>query len=140
MQSIGGDEKIDPKTLAASGYRLDRYRFRDRYRLEIWHEAYSQRVQFSYEGLAYWKSPEVVEQRWLAGDKALYLRLGLGLENSLPQQRTDARIIYDFERGQLYVFSSYWLWRRPLEANESRDRWMTESEFEEVLKSLEKEN
>jgi hypothetical protein len=140
LQPVAAGEKSDKQNTASWGYRLQRYRFRDRYKLDIWHYQRFSEMEISHEGPAFWKTPEVIEQRWLAGDRAIYLNLGLGLENSLPQSRTPTRIIYDFDRGEIYLFSPYWLWRRPSEVHGSWERWMTEQQFEEVLQSLQKEN
>ena len=136
---VAADEKTDPTSMASWGYRLQRYRFRDRYRLDIWHDQKHSRLQISYEGSARWKTPEVVEQRWLATGRAIYLNLHLRI-GSIPQERTPARMIYDFDLGQLYLFSPYWLWRRHPEFQGSRERWLSEQEFDEVLKNLEQEN
>jgi hypothetical protein len=135
VQTVAADEKSD-RWGARWGYKVERYRFRDRFRLSIWH-IWGSETRFSYEGGAYWKTPDVIEQRWLSGDRAIYLNLGLGLENSVPQFRTPAKIIFDFDRGQLYLFSNDWLWRRYPEHYNSRERWMTEQEFSEVLSNLE---
>lgn len=137
LQPIAADEKTDKERLTSWGYRLQRYKFRDRDKLEIWHNQHSE-MRFTYEGPALWKTPEVIEQRWLASDSAIYSNLALGLDNSLPQSRTRTRVIYDFDRGEIYLFSPYWVWRRHPNFQGSRECWMTEAEFDEVLKKLEK--
>ncbi len=138
VQPVSFDEKRDPSTQSKWGYSLERYTFRDRFRLKLWNDQRISEMRFSYEGPAHWKMPVVVEQRWLSGDRAIYLNLELGFENSLPESRTPTKIIYDFDRGQLYLFGQYWLWRRHPERHNSRERWMTEQEFQEVMRSLER--
>ncbi len=75
----------------------------------------------------------VAEQRWLGNDRAIYLSL---LVNSLEAVRANgrpetetARLVYDFQRGELFVFSSAPLWRSP----SGEERWLNEEEFNAVL-------
>jgi hypothetical protein len=79
------------------------------------------------------KVEKPLEERWLAGGRAIYLKLefqspeALGA-NGLPAVQT-ARLVYDFHRGELFIASPLHLWRTA----SSESHWMNEEEFNGML-------
>lgn len=114
---------------AAVSYKIERYRYRNRVRLIFADDADAQ-VICDLMPLAVDK---VVEQRWLASGRALYLYLLLKSPQAIgadgQPEAKPAKIIYDYQRGELYVASPLHLWRTAA----SEGRWMNEEEFGGVL-------
>lgn len=105
------------------GYKVEQYRYRDRVLLSF--------NSGSASSLVYDLSPlsidKMVQQSWLSNGRAIYLNLSVK-----PDSKTaalPARIIHDFQRGEIYVYSPLSLWR----PNSSTNRWMSEAEFDGVL-------
>ncbi|MBO0721360.1 MAG: hypothetical protein J2P41_11095 [Blastocatellia bacterium] len=121
------------ETLAASnrkdefganvGYRVDQYRFRSRSRLSF--------DTGSGSSLVYNFSPLVIEkierQSWLANGRLIYLNLSVKPGSRAPA--SPARIIYDFHRGETYIYSPLNLTRTA----SSNNQWMNEAEFDGLL-------
>jgi hypothetical protein len=105
------------------GYRIDQYRYRDRARLTF--------TTGSGPSLVYNLSPMLIDkierQSWLANGRVIYLSLSVKPDSKAPA--SPARIIYDFHRGETYIYSPLNLTR----AVSSSDRWMSEAEFDGLL-------
>lgn len=114
---------------SAISYKIERYRYRQRVRLVFADEGDAE-VVCDLMPLAVDK---LVEQRWLAGGRALYLYLLLKSPQAVgpdgQPEAKPAKIIYDYQRGELYVASPLHLWRTAA----SEGRWMNEEEFGAVL-------
>lgn len=114
---------------AAVSYKIERYRYRNRVRLVFADDSDAEVVC----DLMPLEVDKIVEQRWLAGGRALYLYLllkspqAVGADGQLEAK--PAKIIYDYQRGELYVASPLHLWRTAA----SEGRWMNEEEFGGVL-------
>lgn len=79
------------------------------------------------------KIDRLVEERWLANGRAIYLHVlfkspeALGADGQ-PEARP-AKMIYDFHRGEMYLTSPLHLWR----TGSSESHWMNEEEFAGAL-------
>ncbi len=114
---------------AAIGYTVEQHSYRDRSRL-IFDDGGDGQIVCE---LSPMKIDRLVEQRWLANGRAVYLHLLLKSPEALgadgqPEARL-AKIIYDFQRGEMYVTSPLHLWRTA----SSEGRWMNEEEFAGLL-------
>jgi hypothetical protein len=121
------------ETLAASnrkdefgadvGYRLDRYRYRNRVILSFTPGAGS--------SLVYNLSPllidKIEQQSWMSNGRVIYLNLSAKPNSNSPA--SPARLIHDFHRGETYISSPLSLGR----TGSSSDRWMSEAEFDGML-------
>ena len=56
---------------------------------------------------------KVSEDRWLAGDRAIYLSFRLKPLDDPGATGSLLRLLYDFQRGDLYINSPLQLWRAP---------------------------
>ena len=77
--------------------------------------------------------------RWLANDRAIYLNFRLKPLNNLSADGEHVQILYDFQRGELYVASQLQLWRgQDFQggANPGKN-WLTDEEFQQVVKRIE---
>jgi hypothetical protein len=105
------------------GYNIEQYRFRNRVLLD-----FKAGTRSSLKGdLSPLRIDRIAEQRWLSNGRAIYLNLLVK-----PDSRTTpspARMIYDFQRGEMFVASPISMWRTPSSGN----RWMSEAEFDGVL-------
>jgi hypothetical protein len=121
------------ETLAASnrkdefgaevGFKIDQYRFRDRSRLIF--------TSGSGSSLVYDFSPLLIDkierQSWLGDGRVIYLNLLVKPNSKAPV--SPARIIYDFHRGETYIYSPLRLSR----TGASSERWLSEAEFDGLL-------
>ena len=121
------------ETLAASnrkdefganvGYKIEQYSFRDRSRL-----IFTSGLGFS---LVYDLSPllinKIEQQSWLANGRVIYL--SLSVKPNSRATASPARIIYDFHRGEIHIYSPLSLSRTPA----SSERWLNEAEFDGLL-------
>lgn len=116
------------------GYQLDQYGFSKRTRLTI---SGSWGLHLEYE-LPRMLVERANDDRWLATDRAIYLNLRLKPFNDPTAPGTLVKLIYDFQRGELYVTSPLQLWRAPdnQSGNPARN-WLTESEFRRVVTEIE---
>ena len=121
------------------GYKIEQYCYRNTLVLTIWNSA---GMSLTY------KEPsttvaQVIEDRWLANNRAIYLNLRIVSHGSIEEE-WPTQIIYDFERGELYTLSDWTLWRLWYrgDSNESSPlgkHWMTENEFQQILSRLQQE-
>jgi hypothetical protein len=121
------------ETLAASnrkdefgsdvGYQVEQYRFRDRSRLIF--------TSGTGTSLVYDLSPLLIDkierQSWLANGRVIYFNLLVKPNSRAPA--SPARIIYDFHRGETYIYSPLRLSRTAA----SSERWLSEAEFDGLL-------
>ena len=115
------------------GYQLDQYSFSKRTVLTI---VGSWGLRIRYE-LPKMQVERVNEDRWLATDRALYLNLRCKPFGDAGAG-TPVRLIYDFQRGELYVSSALQLWRLPdSQGGDPKKNWLTQAEFQEVLTRIE---
>lgn len=78
------------------------------------------------------------EDRWLADDRALYLTLRLKPLEDPQAPPAPLQLLYDFQRGQLYITSPLQLWRAPdYQSGNPGRNWITEAEFQSVLTKIE---
>jgi len=116
------------------GYRLEQYRFSNQAVLTI---TSSSGMQLEYD-LPKMLLERASEDRWLAGDRAIYLNYRLKPSADPEAEGTPLRLLYDFQRGELYLSSPLQLWRAPDMQNGSpRKNWLTEAEFQSVLTRIE---
>ncbi len=104
-------------------YRVEQYRYRNRALLSFSSGSNSS-IFFHLSPL---KIDKIVEQRWLANGRAIFLNLSVKPGSS--DAPAPARVIYDFQRGEMHVASPVSLWRTDLSGN----RWMNDAEFDGVL-------
>lgn len=75
----------------------------------------------------------IQEKQWLCGDRLLYLVMNLRNDYGSYSMDETAKVIFDFERGDLYTFNSPW---RVGSTENGKKRDMTESQFSDVLTEL----
>jgi len=125
--TVASGEKVDDLGSYSYGYKIEQYYTRSSSRLTIWS---SRGMEFVCE-LGQLTVDEVVEQRWLKNDSAIYLNLHIRYHDSMVSVHP-ARIIYDFHRGEIYTSSGFALWRNFDKRHKSED-WMSDAEFDTVL-------
>ncbi len=80
----------------------------------------------------------VNEDRWLANDRAIYLNFRLKPLNNPSADGEHVQVLYDFQRGELYVASALQLWRvQDFQGggNPSKN-WLSDEEFQQVVKRI----
>jgi hypothetical protein len=80
----------------------------------------------------------VNEDRWLANDRAIYLNFRLRPLNNSSAYAEHVQVLYDFQRGEVYVSSNLALWRaQDLSGggNPSRN-WLTDEEFQQIVRRI----
>ena len=116
------------------GYQLDQYRFSKRTQLTI---SGSWGLRLEYE-LPKMQVERANDDRWLAGERAIYLSLHLKPFTDPSAAGSPVKLVYDFQRGELYVTSPLPLWRAPDSASGNPGRnWLTEAEFQKVVGRIE---
>ncbi len=110
------------------GYELDQYRFSKRTLLKI---SGSWGLHLEYE-LPRMQVERANDDRWLASDRAIYLSLHLKPFSDPSATGAPVKLVYDFQRGELFVTSPLPLWRAPDPRN-----WMTEIEFQKLVQRIE---
>ena len=116
---------------ATWGYSVDQYRFRDRMRLNLWSDSsmFSAASDATFD-LNSVSVSKMVEERWIENGRAVLLNLLVKSDG----KEQPAKLIYDFQRGEMYTTSPLDLWRAPGEPNKNLK--MTEEEFQAVLNRL----
>ena len=104
-------------------YKVEQYRYRSRAIITFGSSPNSSLV-CNLSGI---KIDKILEQRWLANGRAIYLNLSINPDSSTTP--VPARLIFDFQRGELFLSSPVSLWR----TNSSSSRWMNDAEFDGVL-------
>jgi hypothetical protein len=123
-----GERKNDQ---ANWGYSVDQYRFRDRMRLNLWSDSsmFSAASDATFD-LNSVSVSKIVEEKWIDNGRAVLLNL---LVKSGGKEQP-AKLIYDFQRGEMYTASPLDLWRAPSEPGKNLK--MNEEEFQATLNRL----
>jgi len=129
--TVASGEKIDDLGYYKYGYKIEQYYLSNSSKLTFWS---SRGMTFVCE-LGPLTVDEVVGQRWVKNEAAIYLNLQIRYHDSMVSV-SPARIIYDFHRGEIYTSSGYTLWRNFDHRHKSED-WMSDVEFDAVLSRLE---
>ena len=110
------------------GYAVDQYRFRNRMRLNLWSDSslFSSASDATLD-LSNISVNKITEERWLADSRAIYLNMLVTVDN----KEQPAKVIYDFQRGEMQTTSPADLWRVPNEPNKNMK--LTDEEFQAVL-------
>ena len=108
-----GERKTSP---ADWGYSLDQYRFRDRMRLNLWSDSslFSSSSEATLD-LSNVSINKITEERWLADSRAIYLNMLVVVSG----KEYPAKVIYDFQRGEMHTSSPVDLWRVPNQPNQN---------------------
>ncbi len=114
---------------AGISYRIERHRYRD-IATVVFDDGGDGIVNCRLSPMQF---EQLVEQRWLANGRAIFLHLRLKSPEALgadgnPEPRS-AKLLYDYHRGELYVTSPLHLWRTA----SSESHWMNEEEFNGLL-------
>jgi len=132
---VASGEKFDEFVYVRYGYELEQYRFEPKMRFTLWH---SRGMRLRYE--LDWSTIErVIEERWLPRNRAIYIRLNIISHDSEGKRIRPTKIIYDFERGELYTQSNHMLWRLLFCREPHCGHYLTEEEFNSILSQLEKQ-
>jgi hypothetical protein len=134
--TVASGEKRDDFAGVTYGYRIEHYYVWKSMRLTIWEKCGVSHGMQSVNDLPALTVDEVVEQRWLKNDAAIYLNLQIKYHDSLVSAHP-ARVIYDFHRGEMHTSSSFTLWRVWNKKNKS-EGWMSDAEFDAILSRLSK--
>lgn len=132
--TVTSGKKFDSFSGVSYGYQVEQYYFWNCTRLTIWN-----RRGLFYQIYAVHDFPSltvenVVEERWVKNDLAIYLNLEIRYHDSIESVHP-FRMIYDFHRGEMHTSSEFTLWRIWNENNKTED-WMTEGEFDAILNRL----
>ncbi len=116
------------------GYQLEQYRFSNETILTI---SGTWGLHLEYR-LPRMRVERVNEDRWLATDRAIHLNFRLKPFKDTAAAGETLQILYDFQRGEMYVTSRMQLWRAPdSQSGNPAKSWLTETEFQGVLTRLE---
>lgn len=112
------------------GYRLDQSRFIARTRLSFWN---SSGLNLSYD-LPSGVIVPVNRDRWLDNGRAVYLNFRIQKTAGSKDLGDHVRIVYDFQRGAMYVSSPLPLWRNvDPRSPDSGHNWLTDSQLDIIL-------
>lgn len=114
------------------GYRLEQYAFSKQTTLTI--TAIGGK-QITYE-LPKLLVERANEDRWMAGDRAIYLNFRLKPFDDPGAEGTRFRVLYDFQRGEMYTSSTLALPHSPDDSG-GAPKNLTEAEFQRVLTGIE---
>lgn len=128
--TIASGQKTDDLGYYSYGYKIEQYYARNASRLTFWS---SRGMEFVVE-MGPLTVEDVIDQRWLNNDAAIYLNLQIKYHDSVVSVRP-ARIIFDFHRGEIHTASSFTLWRNFDHRHHNED-WMSDEEFDVVLSRL----
>lgn len=119
---------------ATYGYEVENYRYAHGMRITIWTKLGLSTIMKSVYELPKFSIDEVLRDDWFKSDGAIYLKLRI-IDHSSLDTVHPMLLIYDFNTGQLYVSSDLTLWRI-WSRNLSKDNWLSEKEFNEILTRL----
>ncbi len=125
-KNIASGERITKQ--ADWGYAVDQYRFRNRMRLNLWSDSslFSSSSNATLD-LSNVSVNQITEERWLADSRAIYLNMLVTVDG----KEQPAKVIYDFQRGEMQTTSPADLWRVPNEPNKNVK--LSDGEFQAVL-------
>jgi len=127
---IVAGEESEAATGIKYGFRIEERYFISKTTLQIWT---SRGLNLNYELYPY--TVENASSQWLANNRAIYLDLRLKYHDSVPSV-APVKIIYDFQRGEVYI-SSPMSFGRVWDAGYRIERnWMSEDDFEKELSRL----
>jgi hypothetical protein len=114
---------------AGISYRIERHRYRD-IATVVFDDGVDGVINCTLSPMQF---EQLVEQRWLANGRAIFLHLRLKSPEALGEDgkpdTKSAKLLYDYHRGELYVTSPLHLWRTA----SSESHWMNEEEFTGLL-------
>lgn len=112
------------------GYRLDQARFVPKTSLTFW-SASGLKLQYELPtGVIVPVNPD----RWLGNGRAIYLNFRVKPSASSKEPGEHIRIVYDFQRGSLYVASELPLWRNgDPRSPAAGHNWLTDDQFDAIL-------
>jgi len=118
----------------AYGFEIENYRYSHGMRITVW-----TRLGLGYIMKSVYEMPRLTVDKigrndWIKSDGAIYLTLKI-IDNSSLNSIHSMRLIYDFHTGQMYVTSDLALWRI-WSRNLSKNDWISEDEFDEILAEL----
>ncbi|MET0752143.1 MAG: hypothetical protein ABWZ66_02170 [Pyrinomonadaceae bacterium] len=132
--TVASGEKYDDFSDVSYGYQIEKYYCWNSMKLSFWNKrGLSNQMNTTYN-LPQLTVYQIVEQRWIKNDQAIYLNLQIKYHDSAVSVHP-AKIIYDFHRGEIHTSSDFTLWRNWNPKNKTGD-WMSEKEFEDVLNRL----
>ncbi len=132
--TVTAGERREEFSSVTYGYRIEQYYFWNSMTLTLWNRRgvnYGMNLVYDLPSLTVDK---VVEERWINHEAAIYLNLQIKYHDSAVSVNP-ARIIYDFQRGEMHTASGFTLWRIWNEQNKTEE-WMSDSEFDVVLLRL----
>lgn len=118
----------------AYGYDVENYRYSHGMRITLWTKLGLSTIMKSVYELPKFSIDQVLRDEWIKSDGAIYLKLRIIDHSSLDTVHA-MLLIYDYHTGQMYVSSDLALWRI-WSRNLSRDGWISEKEFDEILTEL----
>ncbi len=114
------------------GYSLYEYDFLNKAQLRFWGN-WGLDIRYDLPNMNIEKE---TDDRWLS-DRAIYLNLLFRPKNDSSAPGVRVRILYDFQRGELYLNSPLQLWRAPeYRRSNPGQNWMTDSQFEAELSAV----
>jgi hypothetical protein len=116
------------------GYEVENYRYSHGMRITIWTKLGLNTIMNSVYEIPKFSIDEVLRNDWIKSDGAIYLKLRI-IDHSSLDTIHPMLLIYDFNTGQMYLSSDLTLWRI-WSRNLSKDNWISEKEFEEILTEL----
>lgn len=128
---VATGERRDALTEARYGYKVEQRYFVSRVYVSIWN---TDGVSLDYV-LNSCVLDKIIEQRWLAQDRAVLLNLQVKSSDSAPTV-SPVRIVYDFQKGAIYINSPLTFGRVWNRANPVDKNWLSDEEFQAVLSGL----
>ena len=116
------------------GYQVDQYQVSRRTRLTIF-GSWGLHLQYELPKMIVERANE---DRWLANDRAIYMNLRLKPLDDLGALGTHVQILYDYQRGEIYITSPLQLWRAPdYRSGDLGRNWMSETDFDAAVRRIE---
>ena len=134
-KKIASGERYYPDRVTTSfGYVIEKpWSWRDAFRIRFYGDSFSIQLEARDRQLQ-----SIVEQRWLCNDRVIYLHIhGRDPNNSLSGG-FPVKVLYDFERGELYAFCPGCRWP-VLSPKPLPDRSAKEAEIDAILTRIERE-
>lgn len=114
------------------GYSLNEYELRNKVQLRFW-GSWGLDLRYNLPDM---NVEKVNDDRWLA-DRAIYMNLLFRPKNDSASAGYHVRVLYDFQRGEIYLVSPLQLWRAPdYRSGNPGQNWMTDSQMDAELEAL----